>query len=133
MNDRQWSRRSVLAGMGAVTGAGCLDIERTPAMSPHDWPMADGGPERRAYALAAEPPTRGPSVAWRTPIRERDVPGYYPRSVVRNGGLYVELNDVVAGVDLERPEASAERTSIRGIGSPALTSSRVYRDGMLLV
>ncbi|WP_226041266.1 PQQ-binding-like beta-propeller repeat protein [Natrinema sp. DC36] len=125
-------RRTVLAGVGTLLGAGCLGADRTPAATEADWRMYGRDPGRTRFVPDADLPRDGVEIAW---SRSVSASGWLP-PVVANGAVYCQYTNGLFVVDAETGDGDVSDTHGgfgRGVGPMAFASTTVYRDGVLLV
>lgn len=125
-------RRTVLAGVGTLLGAGCLGADRTPAATEADWRMYGRDPGRTRFVPDADLPRDGVEIAWSRPV---SASGWLP-PVVANGTVYCQYANGLFVVDAETGDGDVANTYGvfgQGAGPMAFASTRVYRDGVLLV
>lgn len=125
-------RRTVLAGVGTVLGAGCLGADRTPAATEIDWRMYGRDPGRTRFVPDADLPRDGVEIVWSHSV---GASGWRP-PVVANGTVYCQYANGLFVVDAKTGDGDASNTYGgfgRGVGPMAFASTTVYRDGVLLV
>lgn len=125
-------RRTVLAGVGTLLGAGCLGTDRTPTATEADWRMYGRDPGRTRFVPDADLPRDGVEIAW---SRSVGASGWLP-PVVANGTVYCQYVNGLFVVDAETGDGDLSNTYGgfgRGAGPMAFAPTTVYRDGALLV
>src|SRR6056297_594425 len=124
------SRRTVLAGAGAILAAGCLDVQATPTPRDSDWRMYGRGPGRTRHVPDARLPRDGVEIAW---DRQVSASNWLP-PVVANGVAYCQNANglfVVDPVTGEGPHVGTYGGFGRG-GPMAFGSTEAYDDGVLI-